>query len=329
MNILVYDVAAENGGALSVLEQFYRRHRCDLENHYYYLLSVAHLENTENITVINRPEVKKSWLHRMWFDWLKAPGIIRANHIDEVLSLQNTVVPRFKGRQTVCMHNILPFSDYRFSFVEDRKLWVYQNLIGWVITRSLKRADHVIVQADWIRDEIEKRVPECFGKVEVRFPEVDIPAGYRFQMKNCRRFFYPASGERFKNHRLVIDALRLLKEQTVDVKVVFTLCGDESDEIVHLKACCDREALPVVWQGYLDRNSLFEEYTRSILIYPSYIETIGLPLYEAAQVGAPILAADCVYARSVLRDDPSAVFFDPRSADSLAETMKNTLETLA
>lgn len=42
MNILVYDVAAESGGAAVVLERFYNKHKSDKNNHYYYLLSTLY-----------------------------------------------------------------------------------------------------------------------------------------------------------------------------------------------------------------------------------------------------------------------------------------------
>ena len=54
MNILVYDIAAEEGGAVSVLKAFYEQHKEDKQNRYVYLLSTYHLEETDNITVIIR-----------------------------------------------------------------------------------------------------------------------------------------------------------------------------------------------------------------------------------------------------------------------------------
>ena len=65
MRILVYDVAAENGGAVTVLNWFYGIHKEDKENQYVYLLGKHTLENTDNITVINVPEVKKTWTIRL------------------------------------------------------------------------------------------------------------------------------------------------------------------------------------------------------------------------------------------------------------------------
>ena len=89
MNILVYDIAAEEGGAVSVLKAFYEQHKRDKQNRYVYLLSTYHLEETDNITVVNVPQIKKSWFHRLAFDNFGAKKYIKAYQIDEVLSLQN------------------------------------------------------------------------------------------------------------------------------------------------------------------------------------------------------------------------------------------------
>ena len=55
---------------------------------------------------------------------------------------------------------------------------------------------------------------------------------------------------------------------------------------------------------------MFAQYARSVLVFPSYIETIGLPLLEARSVGAPILAADCLYARDGVEDYEKAEFLE-------------------
>ena len=54
----------------------------------------------------------------------------------------------------------------------------------------------------------------------------------------------------------------------------------------------------------------------------TYIETIGLPLLEARSVGAPILAADCLYARDGVGDYEKAEFFETFDAKKLSEMME-------
>ena len=51
MRIMVFDVPAEGGGALSVLHEFYNEFKLDLENEYIFVLSLPELEETSNIKV--------------------------------------------------------------------------------------------------------------------------------------------------------------------------------------------------------------------------------------------------------------------------------------
>jgi glycosyltransferase involved in cell wall biosynthesis len=62
------------------------------------------------------------------------------------------------------------------------------------------------------------------------------------------------------------------------------------------------------------------------LIFPSYLETFGLPLLEARFFNAPIAASDRPFAREILEGYSNADFFDPFSPDDLANKMKKYLE---
>ena len=119
MKILVYDVAAENGGAVTVLQSFYEEFCKDTENEYLFVLSVCELAEQPHIQVLNFPWVKKSPLHRLFFDHFTAPGLVKKYNIDEVLSLQNIELPHAGVPQTVYEHNALPFSEHQFRLPAD------------------------------------------------------------------------------------------------------------------------------------------------------------------------------------------------------------------
>ena len=322
MNILVYDVAAENGGATSILKYFYQQHKQDRENHYVYMLSTFQLDATENITVINVPHVKKGWGNRLLFDWFGVKKYLRQYKIDEVLSLQNIGIPGFRGRQTVYVHNALPFSEYRYSINESRLMWIYQNVIGKMMLSSIKSADQVIVQTQWMKDAIIRKIPKAKDKIQMQFPKVDIPRGVAFTRKEKCVFFYPANSAPFKNHRLILQACQILKAAGItDYTVEFTLTGNETPAISTLKEKAQMEMLPIQWLGVLSRQQVFEKYQSSVLVFPSYIETIGLPVFEAKSVGAPLLLADCVYAKEVADGYADAHFFPHDNAVALEELM--------
>ena len=105
MNVLVYDVAASSGGALSVLKDYYNSYVANSDgNHYYFVISTPELASTANITILRYPWIKKSWFHRLWFDYVVAPELVKKLKIDTVFSLQNTLLPRIGIPQTCLLY---------------------------------------------------------------------------------------------------------------------------------------------------------------------------------------------------------------------------------
>ena len=129
MKIMVFDVPAVSGGAISILNSFYEKYKANKDNHYYFILSTPFLQETENTTILNYPWVKKSWIHRLYFDNAVAPKLVKKYNVDEVFSLQNIAIPQVKAPQTIYLQNALFFSDYKFSIFTDIKLWVYKKLL--------------------------------------------------------------------------------------------------------------------------------------------------------------------------------------------------------
>ena len=97
MRILVYDVAADSGGAATVLQSFYEEFCKDRDNEYVFVLSVFRLETKPHIEVVNIPWIKKSPLHRLYFDQVVAHRLVKKYRIDQVLSLQNIELPDRKS----------------------------------------------------------------------------------------------------------------------------------------------------------------------------------------------------------------------------------------
>lgn len=319
MRTLVYDVAADSGGAATVLQSFYEEFKKDTENEYIFVLSVYELPETGNIKVLNFPEVKKSMLHRLYFDHFVAHKLVKQYRADRVLSLQNIELPHAKVPQIVYEHNALPFSEYKFKPWEAFRPWYSQQILGRMMRKSIRRAKKVLVQTNWMKEEIIRQCGIPADRVEVKFPPVKMLKTHPWKMdETCPTFFYPAGPPAYKNHRTFLKACELLKEQGMeDYRVIWTVTGEENEGMKKLKAEAEEKQLPIEFIGPVPRTQLFEQYASSVLVFPSYIETIGLPLLEARSVGAPILAADCLYARDGVGDYEGAEFYPPMDAEKL------------
>lgn len=98
MNVLVYDVAASSGGALSVLKDYYNSYVANSDgNHYYFVISTPELASTANITILRYPWIKKSWFHRLWFDYVVAPELVKKLKIDTVFFAAKYFVATYRN----------------------------------------------------------------------------------------------------------------------------------------------------------------------------------------------------------------------------------------
>lgn len=333
MRIVVYDVAASEGGALSILRQYYERALEDTNSEYLFIVSTSVLPSGKNIKICHVPETKKSWCSRLFFDVMKAHRIINGFKADAIISLQNLTVPFVKQKQIVYMHNALPkpFCEYRFSIRKYPKLWVYQNIIGRLIVSSLRRADMIIVQTEWMAKRCVERCGVERKKVVVERPIVFSDVAFSYDGDESEKgktiFFYPASAEPFKNHKVIVDACLLLKAQGIDdYEVRLTLKGDEAEHVSLLYECARENQLPIRFCGWLNSEQINEAYREcDWLIFPSIVETLGLPLQEAQAYGLGIMAADLEYAHETIGGYDSALYFDPENPNVLYECMRTII----
>ena len=325
--ILIYNTAAETGGAKTVLDKCYNDCSKDTENQYYFVVGNLIYPETENIHMLSLGWTKKSWLHRLYCDFFYAQKLIRKLKISEVLSLQNIGLPFCKAFQTVYVQNAIPFTEYRFSFQKERYLWVYQNLIGGMTVHSLKHVDKILVQTQWMKNAVAHKTGVSPERIDIRRIQTKQPQAInRFQPEKFR-FFYPTSLQSFKNIDLILDACAILKEQGVqDYEVVLTINGTENSYAESLAERIQEEKLPVKLVGYLNGQQMTEYYQSSALLFPSYVETVGLPLLEAKTYGCQILAADCAYARDAVGEYHDVNYFDFRKADQLSQQMLKILQ---
>lgn len=328
MNILVYGVAADSSGALSVLKDFYEQFKKKKENHYYFVVSTPHLEECDNITVLRFPEIKKGWGQRLFFEYLKAPQLVKKYNIDEVFSTTNTILPFVKVKQILYLHNSLPFSEYRFKWNENHLFWIYQNIIARFIYHSLERADHIITQTEWMKNAVLHQCDVQADKIEVQIPPIDDSLVKSYHPTAGKTyFFYPATGYSYKNHKLILEACEILKaRELADFEVILTLNEDGNAYEQKLSLEARRKRLPVRFIGFLSREEVFEWYTKSTLLFPSYIETVGFPLLEARLCRAPILASNTPFSREILKDYHYCEFFDIQDAERLADEMAKMIK---
>lgn len=330
MKILVYNVAAEDGGGLFVLKNFYNdiRTKSPEEIEWVVMTSQKIFESTDKLQVLCYEKVKKSWFHRLWFENVELPGIIKEINPDILISLQNMPVKRCKCRQLVYLHQSLQYCPKKFSLLKsaERALALRQKLICSLIKRGLPKSEHIFVQTKWIKDATCKWInwpEEKITIVPVSFDISSVPLK-PYAGQESKVFFYPARAEMYKNHDVIIEACKILKEEGINdykVQLTFTPQDGPYAEEIHQKAA----GLPIEFVGTLSYEQMWEYYSKTILLFPSYLETCGVPMMEAKAAGARILASDMPFSHEALDGYTNAQFFQYDNSHMLAEKMKELL----
>ena len=326
MRIMVFDVPAESGGALSVLSDFYYLAVNDTnkDNEWFFVLSKPHFDDHERVKVIRFPWIKRSWFHRLYFDYIIANRLINEYRINRVFSLQNVIIPFIRVPQILYVHNSLPFIEYRFSIFSNMLLWIYQNIISIQIQSSIKKADHIIAQTKWMKQKFVDRlfIPE--ERISVVPPQVNVDVGEAFN-ENCLNkgvvFFYPASAIEFKNHKIIVEACKRLEEVGCSYQVILTISGEENNNISKLKLYAEKHNLKINFIGQITREEVFNKYSETVLVFPSYVESSPLPLTEAMMHKCMIISTNCDFSKEILNGYVNAYLFDPFNHIELSEIM--------
>jgi glycosyltransferase involved in cell wall biosynthesis len=322
MTIIVNNVAAVNGGALSVLNDFISSIQKSNNKTIYWIILLGTLkyESFNNISFISFPWIKKSWFHRLYFDFFYGPILVRKLKGDYVFSLQNMIFPFCKVDQICYFHNALPFSEYRFGIFSNFKFWIYQNLIKYLYIFSFFKSKIIIVQSNWMKVDISHKLNIVSDKIFVFPPKINflstIPLTKENRIEFC--FFYPASSVSFKNHKIIVEASRKLKDvHGINIPIVFTLKGNENKLVKSLKKIVDFNELNISFIGQISREKVFLFYQNSVLVFPSFIESSPYPLSEASQFNSIIFAADLKYSKETLDNYKNSYYFNPNKVDEL------------
>ena len=340
--VFVNATAATEGGALIILKQFLEGipEFSNKDELYYLFCSSAELKTyeRENIKIINNIK-ENNWLNRMRWDlyglknWSKRKGI----KADLIISFQNTGVFYYNDiKQLIYLHQSIPFSEtinWNFFNKDERILWFYKNIYKKLIRLTLKSNSYIVVQTEWMKNAVMEQFNWNSKKISVIKPNIkniDVEKTLEIDFNNNEfHLFYPANSAVYKNHELIINALKYIKDNKPEIYkniiLHFTLDGTLNNNrnalLVNLIKDLQVDE-QIKYEGKILYESVLSFYKScDLMLFPSYIETFGLPLIEAASFGMPILAVEMDYAREVMGDYEGVKFLDHKDSKLWAENI--------
>lgn len=277
----------------------------------------------DDVTIIEVPDAKRSWWRRVDTEYRRFKPLSEQLRPDVWLSLHDMTPNVTAGRQYVYCHNPAPF--YRPNL---RQMWheppfAAFNLFYSLLYRiNIRRNAAVIVQQDWLRREFIRRYrPRA---VITAVPRVDSGSSARpVEARPARVFLYPAFPRAFKNLEVVCDAVRRLAADPVwQGEVRFTINGDENRYARWIaRQASDLPAIRLI--GRQDAAGMQRQYDEAdAVLFPSTLETWGLPITEAKARGKPLLLADLPYAYETLGVYDGGWFLDPAQPAAWAHAMR-------
>lgn len=304
--VLVNATALSASGALTILRQFLANASADTERIYLcFVPDNIELQTSDNI--LYKKIKKQSFISRVIWDLFGVSHYIKKNKLKpcRVISLQNTSI-RSEFPQIVYVHQPIPFSNIKLKFnSKNIKFLMYKYIYSFFIFLNIKNSI-IVVQTHWMKDAIlQKNKKIKNNQVIVISPTIDLhKSSANFEPKKSKaiKVLYPATPIFYKNHTVVLEALNILNIESKLGSLMFQVTfGPDSypDFASRVKALGLEERIEFL--GVLPYEDLVKEYEKSsAVVFPSYLETFGLPLAEAAVLGKLIICSDLPYTHDVL-----------------------------
>jgi len=306
--IVVSAVALVSGGPLTILRQAVDAARASSDASFLFLVHDAgSWEESGNVRFLSFPHARRSYLRRLRTEYRRFPKLSRRWRPDVWLSLHDVTPPVTARRQAVYCHNPLPYwkptlRDLRLHPFEVVRSFLY----GFVFRTNARRNDHVIGQLPWYAEFMGRymRVPrERLVVVAPRAggppPVVEKAPARGAEPLAC---LYASLPRVFKNFE---EALELCDQP--GVRLTVTVSGDENRYARWVRS---RARGDVVFAGQLSHEDALAAMARSdVVLFPSRLETFGLPVQEAIDLGRTLVLPVRPWTVAVAGEYPRAHFY--------------------
>lgn len=261
--ILVNAVSAKVGGARTVVENFALDASLHKDIEFIFLCGFEKPNNVgENINWIYKP---KSGLSALVFTFFFSIYFYIKYNCDAIISFNN-VNSIFPVKKITYFHQFKVFD----SKCKDIKVFVYK------LYYFLFCSDVVVLQTKYVKSLFESKFKNYIGRTEIVWPGVDelFILEQDYGVRKCNTVLVPYTDITSKHKNfLFVEEFALKNPQ---VKVLVTAEGVSN-------------IFNIEFIGIRNKNELKELYASSkFVLFPSLIETIGLPIFES------LLSKTCV-----------------------------------
>lgn len=330
LRIVISAVSFTEGGPLTVLRECLAAAVATLpkECEIFALVNSDELIHEPRVRLIAIPSAKRSWFYRLYWEWFGFMNISRKLRPALWLSLHDITPRVLAKRRVVYCHNPSPF--YRLTFLEafqEPKFLIFNFFYKYLYQIQILKNYAVVVQQEWIRNEFSKK----FGHQNIivaRPLQQEIPLKLSPKLRSAKFIYlYPAMPRFFKNFEVLCNAAEVLGDELQDmIEIRLTIDGTENRYARNLFKRFNKIKL-LKFIGKQSHQQMCEQYAQcDAVLFPSKLETWGLPISEAKAHAKPILVSDMQYAHETVGTYSSVLFLDPDNPLAWANAIKKLCE---
>lgn len=329
--VVISGVNIVEGGALSIFKDCLKEVVPLYKNEYTIIVLVSKkdifsdLKLENDVDFLEFPKSKKSWFLRCYYEYIYFRKLSKKIRPYLWFSIHDITPNVCADKRVVYCHN--PSFSYKVSIKEamyDKKLFLFSVFYKYLYKINIKKNNYVVVQQNWIKEEF-KRIYNI-NNIVVAPPKVNINYDIKKNEIEKNTFFYPSFPRVFKNFEVICEAAEKLEEDGIkNFKIYLTIDGTENKySNMILKKYGYLETIKFI--GLQSREKVFEYYSMvETLIFPSKLETWGLPITEFKNFNKLMILADLPYAHETLGEYNKVLFFNPQSSKELANEMKKII----
>jgi len=328
--IVINGVSAVSGGALTVLKAFIDSF--DGEAICFCAVDPSMLPKKKYVKYICVGHQRG--LSRLFWDLFKFNATLKRLNIDLSTCYSfNNMAPFFRSyspvNQIVFYHQAIPLSEFKFSIFlpAGLRIFFYKHVYPFLVRAYDSGNVRYIVQAEWIKQALSSRCHIATSRISIEKPSFNWPVPVRVALDWYDRvdYIYPADDYQYKNHNLIIKVVEYISssEGSELQNVTIGLTLDQNSwvfDVVNKKEL----ARYFVFLGGQQRENILGAFAHGCgLVFPSLVETVGLPLLEALRYESTILVSDRPYSREVLGKASNCIFIDPDDIEKWASALSN------
>ena len=273
---------------------------------------------------------KNSWFFRLYYEYIYFYFLSRRIKPYIWFSLHD-ITPFVKAtHKLLYCHNPAPFYQTTINdFFVSPKFYLFSKFYIYLYKFNINSNNYVIVQQDWLRQEFSKFYNN--NQIIVSYPIIPSQNLLNTNNENSTYqkkliLFYPAFPRSFKNFEVLCEGLSLLKSKYQEkIELRLTLDGTENrySRYIHkmYKSCSS-----ITFIGLQNKMQINNEYNNaSVIVFPSKLETWGLPISEAKDLNKPLLVSDLHYARETVGNYENVTFISPDDPKKWADCFDKIL----